>query len=145
MPAPKFVLACVVGICLLAFGMFGHARELVSAFTNSVTAISTGAEYLRYMAITICFLTALYSVNGAFEGAGRNLPVLMVASVMYLGVELPLILWLMQRPDFALSDVWTAVTISTLVGAVFTAWLFHRDLWVPATPIIRDLNSEGFK
>lgn len=126
-----FAVWSVGAVFLVAAAVFVAGFEIISLFTDNDIAIATGGEYLRYMAIAICLLCALYSINGAFEGAGRNLPVLFVAMFMYLGVEFPLIYYFMQSDDFKLADVWVAVITASLFGAAITAWLFHRGWWMP--------------
>ncbi len=131
---PGFTLMSVGTVFLAGVLVFLAGFEIISFFTDNDAAIATGGEYLRYMAVAICLLCALYSINGAFEGAGRNLPVLFVAMFMYLGVEFPLIYYFMQSADFKLADVWVAVIMASLVGATITSWLFHRGWWMPHRP-----------
>lgn len=128
---PAFIISSTLAICILSVVMFLAARPIITLFTTEPGAIPVGAEYLHFMSVEIAIMCSLYAINGAFEGAGRNIPVLAVAGVMYLGVELPIIIWFMNRPDFALRDVWTAIIIASATGLLLTGWLFARGAWQP--------------
>tara|TARA_B100000780_G_C21093827_1_gene440974 strand:+ start:399 stop:1739 length:1341 start_codon:yes stop_codon:yes gene_type:complete len=128
---PGFVLLSVSTIFMIAAVVFFTGFKIMSLFTENSIAIATGGEYLRYMAVAICLLCTLYSINGAFEGSGRNLPILFVALCMYLGVEFPLIYYFTHSDGFELADVWIAVIAASLFGAIITSWLFHRGWWKP--------------
>lgn len=128
---PRFALGSTAIFVLIAVLIMLFDRNLIALFTEAPGAIAAGAVYLRYMAVALTLLSLFYAFNGAFEGAGRNLPMLYVALFMYLGVELPVVVFFMQQPDFALPDLWRGTVIGTAAGALAAMLLFFRRVWMP--------------
>ncbi|MCP4195625.1 MAG: MATE family efflux transporter [Proteobacteria bacterium] len=135
---PSFVMMSTLAVAAIATVVFIFSYDIISLFTTNPISVTTGGEYLRYMSVAICLLCILYSLNAAFEGTGRNLPILIVSVFMYLGVELPLIYFFAQLPGFELSDIWTSVFVATLIGVVVTSWIFHLGWWIPRGGLSRE-------
>lgn len=129
---PRFAAGAAALTAFAAAALFFAGHGLMGVFTASADAAATGALYLRYMGVGLCFMCLMYSYNAAFEGAGRNLPVLFVAAVMYLCIELPMIVIALLRPDFALADIWLIIVAASAFGAGLSMWLFRQKRWMPA-------------
>lgn len=131
---PRFAFAAAGLLCVAGGVIVLNEHRLMRLFTDAPATIAAGAEYLRYMVVALCFLCLLYTFTAAFEGVGRNGPVLAIAVAMYLGVELPLATWALFRPGFVLHDLWLAIVVASASGATLACWLFQRRLWMPTGP-----------
>ena len=114
--------------------------ELVGLFTQDAATVAAGGTYLRFMAAALCLLCAHHVFNAAFEGAGRNMPVLLASAAMYLGVELPAVLALALLDALNPETLWAAMTVTAAVGALLSALLFRHGGWL-AEPLSTELQK----
>lgn len=116
-----FALVLLVGVWLFS-GM------IMGLFTTHVVTIAAGALYLRFMAVAMMFYVAYSVFAGVFEGAGKNLPILYAAAVVYLVVEFPL-LAVAGKAQLGLLSVWIIVLTSVMLLSLILGWLFVRRYW----------------
>lgn len=127
---PRFACASTAafGAVVLPLALLGE--ELVGLFSRDAATVAAGATYLRFMAAALCLLCAHHVFNAAFEGAGRNMPVLLASAAMYLGVELPAVLALAFLGALNPETLWAAMTLTAAVGAFLSASLFSHGGWL---------------
>ncbi|MBB6510550.1 putative MATE family efflux protein [Rhizobium soli] len=128
---PRFAAWCTLAMAVPAMSLFFLAPSIVSQFTENPTSIAVGATYLRFMTIGAMLLCVLSSINGAFEGAGNNIPVLFVALTSYLCVEAPILLIIAASSEITPKAIWWATLSAVLFSVIVSAWLFSRRRWHP--------------
>ncbi len=138
---PRFAGAgtATFGAVALPLALLGD--ELVGLFTQDAATVAAGGTYLRFMAAALCLLCAHHVFNAAFEGAGRNMPVLLASAGMYLGVELPAVLALAFLDALNPETLWAAMTLTAAVGALLSALLFRHGGWL-AEPLSTESQKE---
>ena len=127
---PRFASAgtAAFGAVALPLALFGE--ELVRLFTQDAATVAAGGTYLRFMAAARCLLCAHHVFNATFEGAGRNMPVLLASAAMYIGVELPAVLAQAFLDVLTPEAFWAAMTFAAAAGAVLSALLFRNGRWL---------------
>ncbi len=128
---PWFTVLSTLAMTPVSLLVFIYADEVTASFLSNPVSIEAGASYLHFMTIAILLLCVVSSINGAFEGAGRNLPVFAVAVTTYLCVEAPLVAYFLLSPDFLLNELWAAIVFTAFCSAALSTWLFHRRWWQP--------------
>lgn len=141
---PRFAGVGTAAFGLVALPLALLGRELVGFFTQDAAAVAAGGAYLRFMAAALCLLCVHHVFNAAFEGAGRNVPVLLASAAMYLGVELPIVLALAGFQVLTPEALWAAMTVTAAAGAIFSVRLFHGGGWL-AGPAAKDLPKGNAK
>lgn len=137
---PRFAGAGTAAFGLVAFPLALLGEELVGLFTEDVATVAAGGTYLRFMAAALCLLCVHHVFNAAFEGAGRNVPVLLASAAMYLGVELPIVLALAGFHVLTPDALWAAMTVAAAAGALLSALLFRHGGWL-AEPLSTELQK----
>jgi putative MATE family efflux protein len=115
--------------CWPLAAVFVCAGLVLELFTSNADTIATGAVYLRFMSVAMVFYIAGSVVTGVFEGAGKNIPVLFAAAVVYLLVDFPLLAWVAQYPPVALKWVWGIVLCSVALQSLVLFRLFAGRYW----------------
>lgn len=130
---PLFASLSALVMAPLALLLFLQSGNLIATFVPNPISIEVGKSYLRFMAVAMLILCVVSALNGAFEGAGKNGPVLGVAVVTYLGIEAPLLTYLLLAKNFDLEVVWALTLLTAFCSLLLSAWLFHQRLWQPRT------------
>lgn len=105
------------------------ANPLLRLFTTDPIAIDTAVVYLRFMSLAMLFYCLHSVIHGVFEGAGRNMPILLVALAVYGGIEFPVLWWLSQMPALPLHWIWLTVVLCAGLLAIGLLWLHRLRLW----------------
>ena len=126
---PRFagVGTAAIGAVVLPLAVLGE--ELLGLFTQDAATVAAGGTYLRFMAVALCLLCVHHVFNAAFEGAGRNIPVLLASSAMYLGVELPAVLALAFLGLLNPEALWATMIVTAAAGGLLSALLFRQGGW----------------
>ena len=126
---PQVLKRILMFSCVVLAMVFLWVQPLMSVFASHPETVAAGAVYLRFMAVAMAFYI-IYSVfSGVFEGAGKNLPLLAAASVVYLCFEFPLLWMIARHPQPQLLWVWIVVLISIALLAAILGWMFSRRYW----------------
>ena len=94
---------------------------------NSALIAQTGADFLRYVALSFGFIGVLRSYNGSFRGAGKTVTAAII-SIATLGViRLPLAY--IGAIKIGPKGVWTAFFISNIAGALIAYTWYQKGTW----------------
>lgn len=128
--AMKKLMGYVVGaLSLIALILALSATAMMTAFTAEPETIGSGAVFLSFIGIANIGLGVSYCYNGVFEGAGRNVPPLIAACIMYVCFEFP-VLWLVSSLDgFRPWLVWLIVMSASWTGAFSILCLYRSGRW----------------
>lgn len=112
-----------VGLTLV-FGtaIFFGADHLIGTFDPDPVVMAEGARLLRIGILCFPLLAVAMVVSRAFAGAGRTMPMMVVAALAHLGVQIPAVYLLSQRigPTGAYMGMSLAFCVhGLLAGALF--------------------------
>ena len=138
-----FLILGAAGVLIFLF-----PEPIAAVFTNDPEALDTGAEFLRYVALTFGCIGVIRAYSGAFRGAGRTL-VAAVIAVAFLGaIRLPVAAvlaygigpstiriagWTVGVPALVAAmgprGVWWGFVVSNIAGALIAYLWFRRGTW----------------
>jgi O-antigen/teichoic acid export membrane protein len=93
------------------------------------TVLEAGTSYLRIMAITLPVLAVLMVINGALRGAGDSTHGLIANILGRWFTVLPIAYVLAITLEWGVVGVWWAISIGTLVSAVYVYWRWQGTGW----------------
>ena len=125
----RFALLAGLTTLVLYSPVLIFAHEIISFFSSNPRSIATGALYLQVMGLVIVVYSVYYVYNGAFEGAGRNRPLLLVAIVVFIGVEFPLLFLIANYSSGKLIFIWWVMLLAAICNAACTWYLFRLGHW----------------
>ena len=125
MVAAFTALASVVFWCL--------PEPLVALFTRDPLVRQLGVDYLRIIALSQVFMGVAVVLDGAFAGAGRTLPPMLV-SVPATLMRVPAAHLTVFRWGMGISAIWWAISLLTMLRGVVVVTLFRQGLWKGARP-----------
>jgi len=120
--AYSFVLLTGIGIVTFLF-----ADAIAGASSPKPAVVSTGAEFLRIVALSFGFIGIIKSISGGFRGVGETLVAALIAVFSIGIVRIPMAL--VGGLNFGPVGVWWAFPLSNMLGAVLAIVLFYRDDW----------------
>ena len=126
---PRFALLAGSVTLALYAPVLIFASEIIAVFTANSITVATGAVYLQMMGLVIVVYSVYYVYNGAFEGAGRNKPLLVIAVIAFVCVEFPLLFLINYYFDGNLITIWLVVLLAAICNTVGTWYLFRLGRW----------------
>lgn len=117
-------LASVALMTLLAIPMLACARQIAPVFSQDSQVAGLVASGLGYIALSLPPLALATVILGAFEGAGRMIPGLVLQSGAKFAIRLPLALALISYGAVGLC---AAVLISRVAAGFATIILFFKS------------------
>jgi putative MATE family efflux protein len=146
--AADFAARVMFGVLsLLGIGIFLLPEPIVSLFSNDPAVVTTGAEFLRYVALTFGCIGFMRGYTGGFRGAGQTMVSaaiaiiflgfirLPIAAVLSFGVGGPvglagLTVTLPQLvPAMGSSGIWWGFVVSNVAGALIAVAWYKRGTW----------------
>ena len=101
---------------------------LVALFTRDPLVHQVGVDYLRIIALSQVFMGVAVVLDGAFAGAGRTLPPMLV-SVPATLMRVPAAHLTVFRWGMGLSAVWWAISLLTMLRGLVVVILFRKGYW----------------
>ena len=146
--AADFAARVMFGVLsLLGIGIFLLPEPIVSLFSNDPAVVTTGAEFLRYVALTFGCIGFMRGYTGGFRGAGQTMVSaaiaiiflgfirLPIAAVLSFGVGGPiglagLTVTLPQLvPAMGSSGIWWGFVVSNVAGALIAVAWYKLGTW----------------
>jgi putative MATE family efflux protein len=131
----KLALVSVGLLSLVSIPMFILANQVIGLFTDIQQTVEYGSMFLRFFAVMLLFVCARFIFEGAYKGAGRNLPLFIINFVMMLVLEIPVLLlmkFVFQLDVFYLAVVILVANALNMIGMFL---LFKSNRWMKATSI----------
>jgi putative MATE family efflux protein len=154
--AARWMFAILGGLGVL---IFVFPEPIVAVFTPEQAVIDTGAEFLRYVALTFGCIGFMRAYTGAFRGAGKTMVSaaiaitflgfirLPVAAALALGVGGPLTVAgvTVTLPNLVAPlgpvGIWWGFVVSNVAGALIAVAWFKRGTWRDAD--VRSTPASG--
>ncbi len=108
---------------------FFFGGDLTHWFINDPEVVAYGRDLFRITSFSVFAFSLILVLFGAFQGAGKTIPVMVVNTGRLWGVRIPVTLLLTRLTDLGPSGLWWAMNLSNLIaGAVALVW-FLRGSW----------------
>lgn len=112
---------------LLGIGIFLFSASIMSFFTSNPHAVEIGAEFLRYVALTLGFIGITQSLAGGIRGAGKTHIAAIILVIPLAAIRVPTALLLSQFLNT--KGIWLAFPISNIIGAIIAYLWFRKGTW----------------
>jgi putative MATE family efflux protein len=133
------VVMTIMGILFATFaGQFAHAFIRHAPGESPATAaqidhtIRLTAMYLHVALWSEPFLALGMVMNGALQGAGETVAPTVATIATQVGLRLILAYLVLFIFHFGINGAWWSMSISTITGGIFTAYLFRTGKWKTA-------------
>ncbi len=104
--------------------IFAAPEPLIAAFDAHPAVVAEGTRMLRIGVLCFPFLAVAMVVSRAFAGAGRTLPMMVVAAVAHLGVQIP-VAWALSR-TLGSTGAYIGLSVAFGVHGALAGLLFLR-------------------
>ncbi len=115
---------------MMSFIVLFHivARPLVAIFTNSLSTITYGVEFIRIVSFYLIFSGITISLTGVFRGAGYTLP------PMFAGLFKVALLYIIatiftQNMQYGVAGVWWAMILAYGIETVIMLLWYRQGSW----------------
>lgn len=119
-----FLLLTVVGVVV-----FFGAEYFIKVFNSNPEVISTGSQFLRYIAVSFGFTGIWASFNGGFRGSGKTFMAAGVTFIAMAVVRVPVAFFASNL--LGVKGIWFGFIISNFVGGLMAFYLFRKGKWMP--------------
>jgi len=115
---------------MVFFGIvfIANANALVSIFTNNISVINYGVQFMKIVSLYLVFVGITISLTGVFRGAGDTLPA-MFAGLVKLGLLIILALLFSQELGMGVTGVWWALFVSYGIETLIIAVWYAAGRW----------------
>jgi Na+-driven multidrug efflux pump len=102
--------------------------SLTHWFVADAEVVAYGRDLFRITSFSVFAFSLILVLFGAFQGAGRTVPVMVVNTGRLWAVRIPATLLLTRLTDLGPSGLWWAMNLSNLLaGAVAFIWFLRGD------------------
>jgi putative MATE family efflux protein len=116
-------LGILMGVVTISLSLY--AEDLVGLFGLKNEAASVGAMALRILSAGILMESVRRVVAGAFHGAARSKPPMVVEGVVRWGVQLPAAFLMAYPLGVGAASIWIAIAGSQIIsGSALIIWFF---------------------
>ncbi len=116
-------LAVIMGVVTLFLSYF--SVELVGLFSMKGEAARVGAMALRILSVGILVESVRRVTAGAFQGAARSKPPMLVEGVVRWGVQLPAAFLMVYPLGVGAASIWLAIAGGQIIsGLALVIWFF---------------------
>ncbi len=131
----KLALVSVGLLSLVSIPMFILANQVISLFSDIPETVKYGTMFLRFFAVMLLFVCARFIFEGAYKGAGKNLPLFIINFTMMLIIEIPVLLLI--KFVFHMDVIYLAIAIllANALNMIAMYFLFKSNRWMNATSI----------
>jgi len=130
---------------LVAAAFLLAPRPIARVFTADPAALDESVRFLRIVALSQPAMCWEIVYQGAFAGAGRTLPP-MIVSVLTSVVRIPLAAWLALAGGAGPAGLWWTISLTGIARGVWVSAWFRAGGWRRARPAARGTPRppEGF-
>ncbi len=117
-----------------------YGGSLTHWFIDDPEVVAIGSDLFRITSFSVFAFSLILVLFGAFQGAGRTVPVMIINTGRLWAVRIPATILLTRLTDLGTNGLWWAMNLSNLIaGAVAFVWFLRGD-W--RTPVIADQDDE---
>ena len=114
-----FAVLTVLGILV-----FIIPNQLIGVFNKESDVLLYGASYLRITALLYGIMGVRMVVNGIFRGAGKTVTTMILSTIAFIVLRIPLAYILSNSLEWNQTGIWWGIAVSDAIGAVVSlSWL----------------------
>ncbi len=113
---------------------------LIAIFATDSGANAIGTEFLRLASLTFLAQGVIFTCSSIFQGLGNSLPALLTSLGRLVSFGAPA-LWMAQRPDLRIEQVWYLTVAVVIAQALASAWLMRVELRRRSIPLAAELPA----
>lgn len=124
--------AFIAFFSLLFIGLlsFIFAKSLISFFIpNDPLVIAEGTRFLKIVSLSFAFIALQMSFGHVFIAAGQTKTTMYLNLASHWLLQVPLVFFLSQKTKLALSGVWLAILISSIITSLAVFILYKKGNW----------------
>ncbi len=107
---------------------FFYGGSLTHWFINDPEVVAYGSDLFRITSFSVFVFSLILVLFGAFQGAGKTVPVMVINSGRLWAVRIPATILLTRMTDLGPSGLWWAMNLSNLIaGSVALVWFLKSD------------------
>lgn len=116
---------------VLPFSLFFFlfAVQIIGVFVQDEEVIKIGANFLRFIALTLPFLAAAIVLSRSISGAGDTFAPATVTAIAQLGLRVPLAYILALFFKLGSNGIWLAINASDIVSGLVMVFYFKKGFW----------------
>ena len=103
--------------------------KLIGLFSTNASTIASGSIALRYISIRFIISSVSVIISGALEGLGQGVPSLVISSLRYVFIIIPVAFVLSMI--FGAEGVWHAFWITEFIAAAISYIIYKRMMLYP--------------
>ncbi|MEE9525873.1 MAG: MATE family efflux transporter [Candidatus Woesearchaeota archaeon] len=120
-------------VAFLSILLFIFPKAIFGVFTNEPQLLAEGISFLRIISLNYVFVAVVILISGAFQGAGKAMPALILNTIRLFVIALPLMWFLSFVLKIGLIGIWWSFVISSIVSSIIAVIWFKTGSWKKAT------------
>jgi len=109
-----------------------YGASLTHWFIDDPEVVRYGGDLFRITSFSVFAFSLILVLFGAFSGAGKTVPVMVVNTGRLWAIRIPATLLLTRWADMGPNGLWWAMNLSNLIaGGVAFVWFLRGDWKVP--------------
>lgn len=116
------VLALLTSLFVIVF-----RQQLMHLFTDDVSVIAIGAEYLVIVSSFYIFFSAMFVIGGVMRGAGDTLIPMFITLFALWVIRIPAA-WILSR-YFGVDGIWWSIPVAWFIGMSLSYLYYLRGNW----------------
>jgi Na+-driven multidrug efflux pump len=133
----EFIVAPVA----LIFLVFPY--QIVGIFNNDAQVLKVGAEFLRFIAVTLPFLASGLILARGIMGAGDTVAPAVIAGVNQLALRIAVAYGLVYIFGMGTNGIWLGVNASDILQGLIMIWYFRKGFWKKRYHAHRSVLEQG--
>ncbi|MCK9476844.1 MAG: MATE family efflux transporter [Candidatus Muirbacterium halophilum] len=128
MPKLSFLTSAMLAI--IAIPIYIYSNELSNLFLTSEISIKTSSILLRFFIISEFIYLPSMLIQGAFEGNGKNLPLLIINGIEIGLIELPILYYTVRVLNLGYTAIPIVIMGVTTLHLIVMTTVFKKGLWI---------------
>jgi len=116
-------------VLVVSLILFFFPRLLYGVFTNDRQLIQYGVGFLRILSFSYVFVAVSIIIGGAFQGAGRAVPTLIINMIRSFILGIPFALFFAFVLGWGLNGVWVGIAIAAIISSFISVYWFKKGSW----------------
>ena len=116
------VLALLTSLFVIVF-----RQQLMHLFTDDVSVIAIGAEYLVIVSSFYIFFSAMFVIGGVMRGAGDTLIPMFITLFALWVIRIPAA-WILSR-YFGVDGIWWSIPVAWFIGMSLSYLYYLKGNW----------------
>ncbi|OQX82408.1 MAG: hypothetical protein B6D53_04630 [Candidatus Omnitrophica bacterium 4484_49] len=113
----------------LAVIFFVFAPYIIRIFNSHPDVVTTGSNFLRFIAITLPFLASALVLGRGISGAGDTVAPAVMTGIVHLGLRIPSSYIIAFLLGLGINGIWLGINLSDIFQGTAMLWYFKGCFW----------------